>query len=138
MRRSPLVILCVGALLGFGGWLARRPPAWLGADPLLHPFGNGMPASGSSPTAPGESRDQIPVDPEHPIDLGSADAEQLQRLPGVGPVLAARMLVQRDSLGGLGDAERLDAVPGIGPKLLQRLLPLIRFPSADADSIRLP
>jgi len=138
MRRSPVLIFCVGALLSVGGWLARRPPAWIGADPLLHPFGSGLEEAGRSPTVPAEPRDQIPVDPAHPIDLSSADAEELRKLPGVGPVLAARMLVQRDSLGGLDDAAQLDAVPGIGPKLLERLLPLVRFPSAGTDSLRNP
>ncbi|GIG19966.1 hypothetical protein Cch01nite_06900 [Cellulomonas chitinilytica] len=59
------------------------------------------------------------------VDLNSADAGALDELPGIGPVLAQRIVEHRDerrftSVDELGD------VPGIGPTLLERLRPLVR------------
>ena len=56
-----------------------------------------------------------------PVDLNTADATQLERLPGVGPVIAARILDYRDAHGGFRDVEELDSVSGIGPKKLAEL-----------------
>jgi competence protein ComEA len=59
--------------------------------------------------------------PAGPIRLNRATAAELQRLTGVGPVLAARLAARRDSLGGFADWDAVDAVPGVGPALLARL-----------------
>jgi competence ComEA-like helix-hairpin-helix protein len=60
------------------------------------------------------------------IDLNRADAAALETLPGVGPVLAARIVAYRDSVGGLTSPEELLAVRGIGPATLERLRPRLR------------
>lgn len=56
-----------------------------------------------------------------PVDLSRATAAELERLSGVGPVLAARLIARRDSLGGFGSWEEVDGVTGVGPALLARL-----------------
>jgi competence ComEA-like helix-hairpin-helix protein len=55
------------------------------------------------------------------LDLNRATAAELQEVPGIGPVLAGRILLRRDSLGGFRDWADVDAVPGVGPALLARL-----------------
>jgi competence protein ComEA len=55
------------------------------------------------------------------IPLNLAPASDLERIPGIGPVLAARLIAYRDSLGPFPDWEAVDAVPGVGPALLARL-----------------
>jgi len=55
------------------------------------------------------------------IDLNRADAEALQRLPGIGPVMAARIVAHRDSAGPFGSLDDLTAVSGIGPATVARL-----------------
>ena len=55
------------------------------------------------------------------IDLNTADAETLQRLPGVGPVIAERILYQRLALGGFSCAEELVLVDGIGEKTMIKI-----------------
>jgi competence ComEA-like helix-hairpin-helix protein len=60
------------------------------------------------------------------IDLNRADAAALEALPGVGPVLAARIVAYRDSVGGLASPEELLAVRGIGAATLERLRPRLR------------
>ena len=60
------------------------------------------------------------------LDLNKATAEQLDGLPGVGPVTAQRILAWRDSHGTFSRVEELQEVEGIGAKTLERLAPLVR------------
>ena len=52
------------------------------------------------------------------IDVDQATAEELARLPRVGPGLAVRIVADREAHGAFGSPEGLDRVPGIGPTLL--------------------
>lgn len=56
-----------------------------------------------------------------PLDLNRATAKELQELPGIGPVLAMRIVSWREAHGPFRRVEDLLAVPGIGPKTLERL-----------------
>jgi competence protein ComEA len=47
------------------------------------------------------------------LDLNRASGEELQRLPGVGPVMAERILTLRKDLGRFGGLEELESVRGI-------------------------
>jgi competence ComEA-like helix-hairpin-helix protein len=62
-----------------------------------------------------------------PVDLNHAGAAELERLPGVGPVLARRIVEWRDSAGGFRSVEQLEEVRGVGPAMMRRLTPLIRI-----------
>ena len=50
------------------------------------------------------------------LHLNTATAEQLGRLPGVGPVLARRIVEFREKKGGFKRMEELLAVPGVSEK----------------------
>ena len=63
----------------------------------------------------------VPVVVAGDVDLNTADAETLQRLPGVGPVIAERILYQRQALGGFDCLEELVLVDGIGQKTLEKI-----------------
>jgi competence protein ComEA len=60
-----------------------------------------------------------------PVSLSSATAEQLDALPGVGPVLARRIIEWRDAHGGFTSLSQLDQVPGVGPRTYERLKELV-------------
>lgn len=60
------------------------------------------------------------------LDINTASAEALTSLPGVGPVLAARIVAYRDSAGPFVTVDSLRAVPGIGPATLARIRPRVR------------
>ncbi len=59
------------------------------------------------------------------VDLNTAGYEDLQKLPGIGPKLAERIMAHRP----YQTMDDLDKVPGIGPKTLDRLKPLIQVTS---------
>jgi len=59
------------------------------------------------------------------IDLNTATAEQLDALPGVGPVLAQHILDWRSAHGRFDSADQLREVSGIGPSKFADLRPLV-------------
>ncbi|MGW1464171.1 helix-hairpin-helix domain-containing protein [Streptomyces sp. NPDC002308] len=61
-----------------------------------------------------------------PLSLGSATAEQLETLPGVGPVLAQHIVDYRTEHGGYGSVDELRQVTGIGDRRFADLQPLVR------------
>ena len=56
-----------------------------------------------------------------PIPLNQAGAGDLQLIPGIGPVLANRIVEVRRELGGFGSFSDIGAIKGIGPKKLEAL-----------------
>ena len=66
------------------------------------------------------------------IDLDMATATEIERLPYVGRVLAARIVANRDSCGTFGSIEGLKRVFGIGDGMARRLAPLVTFSSASS------
>jgi competence ComEA-like helix-hairpin-helix protein len=61
------------------------------------------------------------------VDLDRADADELVRLPRIGPGLAARIVADRDARGAFGSLEALGRVPGLGPAALEALRPFAAF-----------
>lgn len=60
-----------------------------------------------------------------PIDINRADAEQLTALPGIGEVLAGRIVAYREENGSFLSTQELQNVEGIGEKRLDAILDLI-------------
>jgi len=59
------------------------------------------------------------------ISINRADIEQLDKLPGVGPSLAARIIDLRTQLGSFSDIRQLREVSGIGEKLFANIKDLV-------------
>ncbi len=59
--------------------------------------------------------------PDHPINLNTASAAQLQEVPGIGPVTAEKILKMRKSYGPFKSVDDLRAIKGIGPKRLEKI-----------------
>ncbi|WP_046320238.1 ComEA family DNA-binding protein [Mycobacterium sp. UM_Kg1] len=97
----------------------------------------GLPVLGSSagpvpavPDAPRPSTTPTATGPEphrdEPVNLNTATAEQLDALPGVGPVTAAAIVAWRDTHGRFASVDQLGEVDGIGPARLEKLRALVR------------
>ena len=63
--------------------------------------------------------------PAGSINLNTATASELQRLPRIGPKLAARILAHREAHGPFRRVQDLVQVRGIGAKTLARLTPYL-------------
>ncbi len=63
--------------------------------------------------------------PAAPVSLSSGSAEQLDTLPGVGPVTAQKIIAFREAHGPFTSVEGLDAIPGIGPARIADLQGLV-------------
>jgi competence protein ComEA len=83
--------------------------------------GPGDPVPAAAPGAAGGGST-----PGSPLDLNAGTVESFDTLPGVGPVLAARIVAWRTEHGRFTSVDELSEVPGIGPKALERLRPLVR------------
>jgi competence protein ComEA len=60
-----------------------------------------------------------------PISLSAGTAEQLDTLPGIGPVTAQKIVAYREQHGPFTSVAGLDAIPGIGPARLDELKGLV-------------
>ena len=89
--------------------------------------------SGTPPSASRRGRARSTFDstrvpePDPPIDVNVASAEELERLPRVGPALAARIVAWREKHGPFDSLESLRHVRGIGPATARLLAPLLTF-----------
>ena len=60
-----------------------------------------------------------------PVDLNSATVEQLDGLPGIGPVTAQKIVDYRLAHGPFTSVDQLDAIPGIGASRIENLRGLV-------------
>jgi competence protein ComEA len=86
--------------------LVGRPPAGVVG---------GAPAAGGAGTSA----------PAAPVSLNSATLDQLESLPGVGPVLAQKIIDWRTANGGFDSVSQLTDVSGIGDVTFAELQPLV-------------
>jgi competence protein ComEA len=84
-----------------------------------------VPRRGGVPGAASSGGAVAPGAPAAPVQLSTATLEQLDTLPGVGPVTAQKILDYREKHGAFSSVDALDAVPGIGPKRLEQLRDLV-------------
>jgi competence protein ComEA len=99
--------------------LATRP----GAPPAMSssvtgPTDSGPAASTSAASGPDGA-------PAALVDLNAATVDELDGLPGVGPVMAAAIVAWRTANGRFADVEQLGDVDGIGPARLEKLRALV-------------
>jgi competence protein ComEA len=109
------------------------PKADLALINLAAPLADGeqvvVPRRGSAipGAAGGTSASSVPgaAPASGPVHLSTATLEQLDSLPGIGPVTAQKILDYRQEHGAFTSVDELDAVPGIGPARLDQLEDLV-------------
>lgn len=115
-----------------------KPRTSRSAKPSTNPGGLRA-GSGMSSTAPSEAPsiyyyEESDSEPERTpaakglqIDLDVAPASDIERLPRIGPVLARRIVANRDSLGPFGSLDEFRRVRGVGPALARIVQPYVTF-----------
>ena len=108
-----------------GGATKRADPALLN---LAAPLADGeqvlMPSRAATGAAAAGSAGSV-ISPPAPVDLNTATVEQLDGLPGVGPVTAEKIVAYRKAHGPFASLAALDAIPGIGPARISQLKGLV-------------
>ena len=61
------------------------------------------------------------------LPLNMVSARELEDLPGIGPVIARRIIEYRQQRGGFGSLNELKEIKGIGDKLYERILPHLKL-----------
>jgi comEA protein len=59
--------------------------------------------------------------PAQPVNINTANSEQLQTVPGIGPATAEKILQLRKSYGAFKSVDDLLAIRGLGPKRLEKM-----------------
>jgi competence protein ComEA len=111
------------AIAAAGG---TKPTAQLGTVNLAAPIADGeqvvVPGKGVAAVAAGSAAGSSP---SAPLDLNSATLEELENLPGIGPVTAQKILDYRQQHGAFHSVAELQGVPGIGPAHMSQLKGLV-------------
>ncbi|WP_392425772.1 ComEA family DNA-binding protein [Barrientosiimonas humi] len=95
-------------------------PGGLPGSPGGAPGAGGAPPGGAAGNAPGAAGPAT-----GPVNLNQADAAALDTLPGIGPVLASRIVQWRTDNGRFTSVDELGEVSGIGDKLLEQVRPQV-------------
>ena len=119
-----LLFLVISFVVGVGVWTYRHHWA------PLPTFSEDIPEfhSISEDTLDGEEKvDTGRSESDHLISLNRASQEYLERLPGVGPVIAGRIVEYRKEYGDFQSIEELVKVKGVGLKTVEKLKPYLKL-----------
>ncbi|GAB3913104.1 hypothetical protein GCM10011575_21240 [Microlunatus endophyticus] len=96
-------------------------------DPVTVPAGGGAVSPGSDPTAAtgSGSSGATAGSAAAPVNLNTATVDELDELPGVGPVTAQKIIDWRAQHGRFDSTEQLQEVDGIGPKTYADLASMV-------------
>jgi competence ComEA-like helix-hairpin-helix protein len=124
-----LVVLVAGVGLGVGHWRRTHPEIAARLerfDRVPTPFTatvDELPLAPRRARPAGQPRDvpAAPPQPVQPVDVNHASEEELRALPGIGGVLAARIVEARERGGPFASLEDLRRVRGLGRAKLEKL-----------------
>jgi competence protein ComEA len=110
---------------GLGPVALERLRPWVQVSPDEYALPGSEPKP--QPAASNSGKKAVPkkgTDLARPVDVNRAGAEELQRLPGVGPKMAQRIIDERQR-APFRSVDELRRVKGIGPKTFERLRPFV-------------
>ena len=110
LKRTGTAAVLVCLAFGLGFFLGERSArSRSGAAVIVTGSGSSVPAASSA----------------EPLDINRADASELERLPGIGPALAERIVAYREENGPFAFCYELTDVSGIGSSIYEGLQGLI-------------
>lgn len=117
-----IIVLVAGAGIGIDRWRRAHPEI----VERLETFDR-VPAPPPRPEPARPARSSVAPTPAAaaPLDVNLATRDQLERLPGIGPGLAGRIVDAREHRGPFGSVDDLRRVRGIGRTTLERMRPLL-------------
>lgn len=86
--------------------------------------GEALPEAGAAAGGAAGAGGQQPAAPTR-VNVNQAGVDALQQVPGIGPVLAARIVAYRQAHGPFRRVEDLTRVQGIGPRSLENMRPYL-------------
>jgi competence protein ComEA len=138
-------LLMVALTLSVVCWIGWSVPGSQVPEPLQAAAPSESTAHEPPPTPQPPSALTVPLKPRQDqagrhavitLDLNQATEAELERLPGIGPVLAGRIVEYRTAEGPFQDVEQLRRVKGIGKKKFEQIRPHVAVvrPSASKPS----
>lgn len=114
-----LLFLIVSFILGVAVWAYRNHWAPL---PITSEEGSISHPATKDPVSEVEEEEKTI---RRIISINEAAGEDLERLPGIGPVIAARIIEYRKQHNGFRSIEELTSVKGVGKKTIEKLKPYV-------------
>jgi competence protein ComEA len=118
------------ALTAVGGLLPEADPGSINAAAVLsdgQQIAVGVPGAAAQPTSGGPAAGGgSGAGAGGPLNLNTATVADLDALPGIGPVLAQRIVDHRTAHGPFTSVDQLDEVSGIGPAIFTDLVGRVR------------
>lgn len=138
---TAIAALSVAVIL-YSEWRDRKSqtPGWVIEDALIDAPASAPVYESTRPTPIDSANTPSQRDYSDLIDINTADARKLARLPGIGPELARRIIEEREANGSFVNLTDLQRVRGIGARKAATLSGWVKFSSSttSADSIEAP
>lgn len=115
---SALIVLGSASIVGVGWSILNRRPL-----PVNQPIAIGSAYVAGKKAVAGDAGSPTTA-LSRKIDLNTAKAAAMELLPGVGPVLAGRIVADREANGPFSSVADLQRVKGIGPRTVERISPM--------------
>ncbi|MDX1907126.1 MAG: helix-hairpin-helix domain-containing protein [Bacteroidia bacterium] len=120
-RRGVLLLFVIIGLTAAGVYLVRMDEA-RELPPAFPALTDSMSGSTGHSTASFQEKNTPQA-----LDINQADSARWEQMPGIGPVLAARIVKYRDAIGGFEQVADLQKVYGLPAETYDKLLPYLRI-----------
>ncbi|MBN2030463.1 helix-hairpin-helix domain-containing protein [bacterium] len=123
-EKMVLLFLAFGFIIGMGVWIYRQ---YYGPVPIISDYVFNQELFSSEKVNEKEINPEETKNPNLLVSINKATQEQLEYLPGIGPVMASRIIAYRDQHHGFSTIDELVEIKGIGEKTVEKLRPYIQI-----------